>query len=128
MPVSSVQMARVLHDSLNDESNEDEVVRLFLEFCEEKKLTHLLPNIVKHLEKINAKKVADNTIRVYVARDQDKDVVDMIVDFVSKKSDAPMSVHKDEKIIGGFVALYRNTVYDGSVTKQLARAKEILSV
>lgn len=123
--ITSRQLAVSLFEAtVRSPEKSEAVFASFMEFCTENNVTHLLPRVVVHLERLQRERVEQDTLRISVARDHDTSVVDMIRDHVAGSSqDTPTTTNVDETLVGGFVGLYRNTIYDGSVKSQLAKVQ-----
>ncbi len=128
MSVSSRQLAEVLFSSFENlpEDKTERVLSEFLTFCRDKKLMYLLPRVLYHLERMANEKASVNSLRMIFARKQDKSIVDMVSGFIKAKPDTVVSIDIDEDLIGGFVVLYQNIIFDGSIKRQLNRAENIL--
>ncbi len=106
--------------------NADKKIEKFFEFLKEKGLLVLLPQIKKHfLRYLHALK-EDETLTIvskYPLSDSD---IQNIKDMVG----APHDVVVDQKIqadaLGGFSAIYKGNVYDGSLENHITQLKSRL--
>lgn len=81
-------------------------------------LTHLLPAIVEILKTKVVQEGKRDTISITSATHLSENVVDRISDLAHKDlGTIPTSVHMtvDKSLVGGFVAVYKGKVFDGSV-------------
>ena len=128
MAITSLQLAQAVELALAQESiKEKEVVKSLLQFTEEKGLQILLPNVLKHLEKRQARRDRRYQLQVSVARKQNAKVIDMVKNYIKAPKDVRVEMTEDESLEGGFVAQYDNVIYDGSVKSQLKKVKEVLT-
>lgn len=126
MKINSKILAKALFQSLLDTPDkESEIAKEFIKYLEEKNLIGLLPTIVKNLEYIQARAVAQEKIKVTISQKLSAAVIEEIKSFVGQ-ADAQVEVVEDSALLGGFVAEYKNKIYDGSVKSQLEMVRKKL--
>lgn len=84
-------------------------------------LTHLVPGVLAHLSRIAVREGQAGTLVVASTHTVSKELLETIRTYVGASSVAPLKTRIDSKVIGGFVAEYNNTVYDGSIARQLEK-------
>lgn len=85
-------------------------------------LTHLFPAIVALLEKKVVEESKQDTVAITSATTLSENIVDRISDLVHKdvgSIPASVSMVVDKNLVGGFVAVYKGKVFDGSVATML---------
>ncbi|MGB0757252.1 MAG: F0F1 ATP synthase subunit delta [Patescibacteria group bacterium] len=123
--MKAAELAKTLHILVKQERDTKKVVSTFLQFMEEKNMIALLPNVVKHFEALQQADKQKEMLSITVSQEHAKTVYDSISSYV-EAGKAEVDVQVDDSIMGGFIALYNNTVYDASVKNSLAHIKKSL--
>ncbi len=128
MAISATQLADGLVRAVSkDPKKEKLVVENFLTYLEEKHLMGLLLNVVKHLKRKEHEARLKKSVQITVARELDKLVIERIKQFVGASKDTEVIITLDESVKGGFVAQYKNKIFDGTVKNQLSKAEQLLT-
>ncbi len=113
--------------ALLDEGHEEKkVLHDFIQFVERHKLESQLPEIVRHMEKINAEEKNFNQVSVETAHPTNKDILHKIRDHIKAPHDTVVENTVNENVIGGFIARYQGVEYDTSLKTKLRKLKEHL--
>ena len=109
--------------SVSQKHGEGKTVASLTTFLTRSHLTHLLPAISLILKKKTAQESKRDTIAISSATNLNETVVDRITDLAHKEvGSIPTSVSMtvDKSLVGGFVAVYKGKVFDGSVATMLS--------
>ena len=102
-----------------DSGNQQKIVASFLDFCKEKKLAHLLPNVLRYL-KIEIKNEEDvKTLKIFTATELSDDIIKSIQKACHAHPDSPTNIIEDKSIVAGFTAYYQNKIIDASLKNNL---------
>jgi len=113
---------------LRDESQDiKKTTNEFVKFLEDKGLVGLLPQIVKFLEYYNKEQQKQDELLIRSQRELDAKTVEQIRDYIGAGKEVAMQTKQDATLKGGFVAQYKNVIYDASVTSQLQAVKKVLT-
>ncbi|MFZ2151661.1 MAG: F0F1 ATP synthase subunit delta [Minisyncoccia bacterium] len=121
-----VPTARHITEALtvvSDAHGEKKAVSALTSFLTRSHLTHLLPAIVLLLKKKAVEEGKQDTISITSATTLSEKVIDRISDLAHKNvGTIPASVNMvvDKSLVGGFVAVYKGKVFDGSVKTMLS--------
>lgn len=125
--ISSLELAKALHNAvMTYPSDTDKVTQAFLDFVDEKKLTTLLPQVARHLERMKNQADIEKTVLITVTHKLASEVMHAITQFMNAPKNAPVEVVVDESIKGGFIGLYANKVYDASVRTSMEKIRTTL--
>lgn len=108
--------------SLSNTHGEKKAVSALNTLLTRSHLTHLLPTIVEILKTKVTQENKEDTISITSATPLTENVVDRISDLAHKEvGTIPTSVSMtvDKSLVGGFVAVYKGKVFDGSVKTML---------
>lgn len=107
-----------------DETQSAEVVRSLVAVLKRKNALAKLPKILKQFEKYSAKKQGIIPMKVTSAHPLTTEATDAITTSFGGKT--KMTENLDPTLIGGLVIITDDTIFDGSIKKQLERLKHIL--
>lgn len=124
MKYSAKKLAKTLYE-ISHQDNTKELDNFF-NFCDQKNLNYLLPNILKYYREILAKKSSQNTVLIKSTHQLDKKTLDAIKKKINATKDTKVEQKIDPETLGGFIAEYRNKVFDASLKNQLAKLKNKL--
>ncbi len=125
--ITSRQLASALISSVQENpDSQDKILKNFEKFLEKNHLIKLLPNITKFLEEEQKRLEKRDSLEIVTSHKVNKETIKIIEDFVQKKSKSKTFIEEDDKLIGGFIAKYKNMVYDGSIRNHLNQLKAIL--
>lgn len=125
--ISAQHIARGIIKLIQLGVSEDQVFSGFKKYITHYHLQALVPNILNYLELFHAKNRENESVSLVVAHDVDEQILEDLKKFVSAPVGTEITVEKDESIIGGFIARYRNVEYDASLTTQLSRFKKAIT-
>jgi len=107
----------------NNPEDQQKIVASFIVFCKEKKLTHLLPNVLQYL-KIEIKNADDiETLKIFSATKLNDAIVKNIQKSCNSDAKSPTEVIEDKNIVAGFTAYYKNKIIDASLSNNLRLLK-----
>ncbi len=116
----SKTLARALWSLMEDDKqSSNDVARQFFRFVEINHISHMVPGVVRHLERMSATKRAESTLDIRTAHPISKGLIDAIRARMNVPEDALIDVEEDTALVGGFVGKYGKTIYDASMQKQL---------
>lgn len=119
MLVASKQLAKALISSLEGGAEVKPLIKNFEAFVTKNRLTALVPNVVKNLERMSVEIDNRNTALIRVSHETKDATIKLIEKFIDKQKPDPVKVEIDESLIGGFRANYKGQVFDGSVKNYL---------
>lgn len=120
-----VPSAKQITDALvlvSQTHGEEKTVASLTTFLTRSHLTHLLPAILLILKKRAVQESKQDTITITSATNLSENTLDRITDLAHKEvGSIPTSVGMivDKSLVGGFVAVYKGKVFDGSVATML---------
>lgn len=108
--------------SLSEKHGNEKAVGALTAFLKKSHLLPLMPAVLGLLKKKAEEEGKRDTLVITSATDLQENVVDRISDLAHKDlGTIPGSVHLtvDKSLVGGFVAVYKGKVFDGSVETML---------
>lgn len=108
--------------SLSEKHGNEKAVGALTAFLKKSHLLPLMPAVLGLLKKKAGEEGKRDTLVITSATDLQENVVDRISDLAHKDlGTIPGSVHLtvDKSLVGGFVAVYKGKVFDGSVETML---------
>jgi len=100
-------------------------VAKFMTYLKEKNLLGLLPQILRHVERLSQNTAAADTLHVYTPYSLNKSDMAALVKIADAKG-AITEEHIDESLVGGFSATYKGYIYNGSLSHQVDRFTQTL--
>ncbi|MFA7662568.1 MAG: F0F1 ATP synthase subunit delta [Patescibacteria group bacterium] len=125
MKYSAQKLALALYE-LNQDSKNKNLVANFLDFCETKNLNYLLPNILKHYQKIIAQNEIQKTVFIKSNYPLSKNIVSKVQTIVGAEKNSETNLSESKGLLGGFIAQYQNKIFDASLKNQLEKLKNKL--
>ncbi len=119
MLVASKQLANALISSLEEGAEVEPLIKNFKAFVTKNRLTALVPNVIKNLERMSVEVDRKNTALIRVSHETKDATIKLIEKFIDKQKSDQSKVEVDESLIGGFRVNYRGRVFDGSVKNYL---------
>jgi F0F1-type ATP synthase delta subunit len=119
--IRSKQLASVLQLMLRQTKDVRSAVDRFVSYCEKRKLTHLLPMVVKHMEYFEEKEKQRNTVIITSKHPLSETELKKIIAVSGSPKDARVYTNLDDKILGGFKAQYDYRMYDASVRTAISK-------
>lgn len=102
--------------------------KIFLEqlifFCSQKNLFCYLPSILKNLEKEYERYQKDQQIIIKSKSELSEEIIEKIKKYVGATNNTITKKIAMEELHGGFLVIYKNKIYDGSISRQLEKLKE----
>jgi len=95
-------------------------------FLDKHDLNELLPKLNSILEETQKENDRIETIIIRSRYPLDREDISGIKKLISPKKEAPIKEIIDKSVIGGFIAEYNGTIYDGSLAKQVERLEKSL--
>lgn len=127
MKYSAKKLAQALAKAISARPDEGKkAMDAFLSLCREKRLLFLLPGVIRHLSRYGREEEESNTLNIRSAGKLSPETAEKIrqaVGFFEGKEEE----RQDESVIGGFVAEYKNRVFDCSVKNNLHLLKNKLT-
>lgn len=128
MTITSEQLAQtLLAMSAEHEANTKKVVDTFVKFLEQHHLVRLVPNIMRHVERMAQHQASAETLSLTTPYKLSGAAVNKILKALGTESGVAVEKYVDESLIGGIVVKHNGLLYDGSVKGQLAVLRETLS-
>ena len=109
--------------SVSQKHGQEKTVASLTTFLTRSHLTHLLPAISLILKKRAVQESKQDTITITSATNLTENTLDRITDLAHKEvGSIPTSVSMtvDKSLVGGFVAVYKGKLFDGSVATMLS--------
>lgn len=119
--ISSKQISKAVISLTNSNDNSEEVLSKLLKFVKKYRLENSLPQILSNIKKEADKEKRNKTLFVETSHDISKDVLSKISNYVSVPENTTVSVSKNESLLGGFRAYFKDRKIDGSVDNALKR-------
>lgn len=124
--ISSKQISKAVISLTNSKQNSEEVLAKLLKFTQKYHLENSLPQIFSNLKKEADKIKKENTLFVETPQNISVNTVNKIFGYVSVPEKTEVKVIKNESLIGGFRAYFKDKKIDGSVDNTLRKLKERL--
>jgi F0F1-type ATP synthase delta subunit len=118
-------LAEYIYTTVQNSSERERDIATILEVLKQRKLTYVLPSLLKHIELLHKRSIAWAQPQITFATEPTKESIDRIKAYIdAPKGDVKIIVEKD--LIGGFYAQYKGTIYDGSVRTYLDTIQKTL--
>ncbi len=125
--ISSRQIAKASVALLGkDKQNSHKVADELLRFVKKYGLESRLPQIVSYIQKEAHLEREKNTLHIESSHEIDDQTVESISSFVSAPKDAHIKTVQNKKLLGGFVAYWKDKKFDGSLENTVRKLKEKL--
>ncbi len=121
----SKKLAWVLMKLYQSENNDEKIEKFFM-FLKEKGLMVLLPQIKKHFLRYLTMLDEDETLTLISTYALSDSEIQEVKDLVGAPHDVVVYQEVDKDMLGGFSAIYRGNVYDGSLQNQITQLKSRL--
>lgn len=121
--INSEVLAKTLVELVGDEGYVNGVKK-FMRFVDSRGLSHLLPDVVKFLERFSRQDKYTKSVYITTARDINKKTVLSIKKYIKAEGEVEHVV--DPSIIGGFIAETEGYLYDASIKNSLYRLRSEL--
>lgn len=108
--------------SLSQKHGDEKAVNALTTFLKKSHLLPLMPAVLSFLKKKSEEEGKRDTLMITSATDLHEGVVDRISDLAHKDLGTipgPIILTVDKSLVGGFVAVYKGKVFDGSVETML---------
>ncbi len=127
--IQSQQLAEGLYKILKttDSKDVEPVFDAFVVFLEENKIVSQLPTIVHYLENYSLQEKKFNTLTIESVFPLTDKVQEKIRSSITKDTKVSIVVKENKKLIGGFRAVFQDSVMDGSIAYNLQVLKNILT-
>ncbi len=125
--LDSKKMAKVLIDLYTKRGASDTALDAYLNFLEEKKALHLLPSIVKHVERLQGDLLDSQTLSIRAAQPLDEESLLNFCKSAGISKETPVRFFEEKDLLGGFIASYDGRIYDASLRGQVQHLKKILT-
>lgn len=104
---------------------DDVIGQGLVKFAQKHHLYGLIKNIKNKLTFVDAIEQRENSLVIKVAKNEEvtKEVISKIQNLLSAK-ESPIQIIEDLNISSGFIAEYKNKVFDGSARNQLKRIRK----
>lgn len=112
---------------ISQKETSDESVDAFFSFLKEKNAFYLLPQIKKHLDRDIQKTLAQNKLVISSKHNLSDSEIEQICSLVGAEQNVEKEVLVDESLVGGFSAVYKGNIYDGSLRNQITQLKNQLT-
>ncbi|HYC83369.1 MAG TPA: F0F1 ATP synthase subunit delta [Candidatus Paceibacterota bacterium] len=104
-----------------------EITERFLQALADNNLSYLLPQVGRYLEILAQRTKAERTTIVSFSHEPSGSSIEAVRKLVGASPDDPIVLKTDAELLGGFVAAYRQRVYDGSLRRKLEGLKGSLA-
>ena len=129
MYYQSKNIAKALVDlSYETPSQEAKIIKNFLGFCHNKKITNQLSHVIRHLELLAVRYNRRETLTICSAKALDSSALQTIKKLVQADKDTNLVEKINPDLLGGFQAEYHGHSYDGSISNQLITLKNKLKI
>lgn len=128
MNYSASQLASALRQISADLSpaEEKELATRFVQFCQRKDLTYLLPKVIKHLQFWQKQTRTQDKITIISPYKLNSAMLKQIVAHHKLPGDKPIDNQVDPQLIGGYKLIHAHKVYDASVYNNIQLLKNKL--
>lgn len=126
MKISSQKLAKALIASLAEGKQPARLATDFKEYLHKNHLTGLIPHVVNHLGREVRLLDARTKAHIVVSHDMPQATHQLIERLIGKKESDASAVTIDPSLIGGFRAMYRGKLFDGSVRHYLQTLRAAL--
>jgi F0F1-type ATP synthase delta subunit len=125
--INSRELAQAFVRFSNESENPAKAAEVCLAFLEDNHLSHVLPHIVRHMERMTATDETFNTLQFVTAFTEHAENIskDVVKQLDIKPTDTVIS--HDPSLIGGFVAEFQGLRYDASIRNQLQQLQATLT-
>lgn len=125
--ISSKHIAKAAVSLLKgDKQNSHKVADELLQFVKKYGLESRLPQILSYIQKEADSEREKNTLHIESSHEINEATIHSISSFVSAPKDAHIKVATNKKLIGGFLAYFKDRKVDGSIENALRKLKENL--
>lgn len=119
MAITSKKIAKALISSMQDGVDVPRLLQGFNNFMTNNHLLPLVPNVMANLKKESILIENRKTALIKVSHSVGDKTIKEIEAFIKKDNTSPVKLEIDESLVGGFQAIYKGTVYDGSIKNYL---------
>lgn len=125
--INSRELAQAFIRFSNESDNPAKAADACLQFLEDNHLSHVLPHIVRHMERMTATDETFNTLQFVTAFTEHAEAISK--DVVKQLGITPTDtmISHDPNLIGGFIAEYQGIRYDASIRNQLQQFRSFLT-
>ena len=109
------------------EGEREERMRAFEHFVTTRGIQHLMPAVRRYLERMSKQHANQDSVTITTAHALSETLQKDILSFIHADSSASVENTVDENVLGGFRALYRNTLYDSTLETQLMKLQQQLT-
>jgi len=121
--INSEVLSKTLVQIVSEDGN-TKGVKKFMNFVNSRRLNHLLPDVIKFLERLSRQEKETRSINITTAREIDEDTILSIKKYIKAEGEIEHVV--DSSIIGGFIAETEDILYDASIRNSLNRLRKQL--
>ncbi len=121
-------LTEYIYTVIDGSTHAEQDIDMILRVLNERKLTYLLPAILKDLELLHSRKVALSLPRITCAVDPTEETIARIKTYIGATDDSAVAVSVDKDLVGGFYVEYEGKIYDGSVRTYVDTIKRALQV
>ena len=119
-------IARTLFREIKKTEKPEQFLGAFLALMKEKKKDYMLPSILYFFNALTVKDSDLHSLRLTFGNDPTKKTISSVQKYIDVSKDVPVTIKTDNQIIGGFIAEYKGTIYDGSVFGYIKKLKKKL--
>jgi len=124
--IKSKYIAKTLIKMISEKKDPGILSAQFLEFAKKNNLLSQLPNILYHLNYSKNMEERNSSLFLTSSHGVSEQTVSGLKKFVGASEVVKVTQSVDEKIIGGFIAKYKDIIYDASIKNQLNKLKTSL--
>ena len=106
---------------MNADKKAQQITRTTLEYLQKSRQTHLLPLVVKELQKVVSRNRHDNSAVIHTAHRLDAKDLKSLTDFLTSQTGGKVTVttRLDPSLLAGFTIRFRDKIFDYSLKNKL---------
>lgn len=98
---------------------DDVALEVLIGACTKKKITHMLPNVLKRLQFLAKRDARTETLAITLAREPHGSIVERIRSYAGAPEGVQTAIEIDPDVVGGFLATYKGVSYDGRIKRHI---------
>ncbi len=123
--ISSKIISKTVQDLLKNK-DDIKITDSLINYLKQNHLAHLLPNILKHIERDNGLSKAHNKIEIITSHEVGQEVIEKIKSYVASWEGKEFVTSVDKSILSGVIVKGKNKILDASLKTNLNKLKELL--
>lgn len=127
MIISSRQIGKEIHKKILESNDPSKLAKALFNYLKSNHLTHLLPNVLRHLEQLEQQRSKQKTVFIKSPYELSEKATQEIKNNTKNWNAEKYITNIDESLIGGVVIQGNGYHYDASIKKNLESLKKLLS-